>query len=135
MASRRSGEEGRAAVERFIDALALPRRREVAALRAILLGIDPAISETIQWNAPSFRTTEHFATMNLRAKDGFLLVLHLGAKKAALPENAIADPHGLLKWLGPDRASIGFRDEDEILARKDALASIVRQWIGHLPAR
>jgi hypothetical protein len=36
-----------------------------------------------KWNAPSFRTTEFFATLNLRAKDGVdrvWLVLHLGAK-------------------------------------------------------
>lgn len=127
--------EAGVAVERFVDALDHPRRREVAALRAILLGIDPAICEAIKWNAPSFRTTEHFATMNLRSKNGLLLILHLGAKKATLPERAIVDPQGLLKWLGPDRASLVFRDEAEILAKKDVLSSLVRQWIGHLSLR
>lgn len=135
MASRESADAGSVAVARFVEALAPPRRNEVAALRAVLLGIDPAISEEIKWNAPSFRTGEHFATMNLRAKDGLLLVLHLGAKKAALPDGAIADPQRLLTWLGPDRASVAFRDEDAILAARDALAAIVRQWIAYLPAR
>lgn len=135
MASRKGGEEGCVAVDRFVEALAPPRRREVAALRAILLGVDPAISEEIKWNAPSFRTTEHFATMNLRSKGGLLLILHLGAKKAALPENTIADPQGLLKWLGPDRASIAFRDEDDVHAKRDALSSLVRQWMEHLLVR
>lgn len=126
--------EAGAAVQRFVDALPLPRRCEVAALRAVILGIDPAIGEAIKWNAPSFHTTEHFATMNLRVKDGLALILHLGAKKSAVPAMTIADPQGLLKWLGPDRACVTFRDEGAILAAQDALARIVRQWLGHLPA-
>jgi hypothetical protein len=128
------GNEAGDAVQRFVDALPLPRRREVAALRAVILGVDPAIGEAIKWNAPSFRTGEHFATMNLRAKDGLLLVLHLGAKKSAAPAPTIADPQGLLKWLGPDRACVTFRDEDAVLAARDALTRIVRQWLAHLPA-
>ena len=30
----------------------------------------PGIREGVNWNAPSFRTTEYFATTNLREKDG-----------------------------------------------------------------
>lgn len=126
---------GTADVEAFLDALDHPCKPALAALRRVLLGIDPAIAEEIKWNAPSFRTTEHFATTNVRGKDGLLLILHLGAKKAALPAGAIADPQGLLKWLGPDRASIAFCSDDDVRSRADALAAIVRQWIAHVPAR
>lgn len=119
----------------FLDALDHPHKHTVLALRDALLGVDPSIGEEIKWNAPSFHVTEHFATMNLRAKDGVRLILHLGAKKTALPAGAIADPRKLLEWLGPDRASMVFRDADEVTLKKAALAAVIRQWITHLPGR
>ena len=119
-------------VEAFLAALDHPLKREVVALRRILLGVDPAISEEIKWNAPSFRTTQHFATMQLRSKDAVRLILHLGAKKRALPREAIADPHGLLEWLGPDRAIASFRGAAELAAGEAALVAIVRQWLRHV---
>lgn len=135
MGRTKSADPGKVAtVGAFLDALDHPHKPAVLALRRALLGVDASISEEIKWNAPSFRTVEHFATMNMRAREGVLLILHLGAKKAGLPAIAIADPLGLLKWLGPDRASLAFRDERDVLAKGDALAGIVRQWIGHVRA-
>jgi len=119
-------------VEAFLAALEHPLKREVVALRRILLGIDPAIGEAIKWNAPSFRTTQHFATMQLRRRDAVRLILHLGAKQRELPRTAIADPHGLLEWLGPDRAIVSFRSAQELAANEAALVAIVRQWLRHV---
>jgi len=119
-------------VEAFLAALEHPLKREVVALRRILLGIDPAIGEAIKWNAPSFRTTQHFATMQLRRRDAVRLILHLGAKQRELPRAAIADPHGLLEWLGPDRAIVSFRSAQELAANEAALVAIVRQWLRHV---
>jgi hypothetical protein len=122
-----------ATVQSFIDALEHPLKDEVVALRQLLLHADPAISEEVKWNAPSFRTTEHFATMHLRAKDAVQLVLHLGARsKRAVPSDAIADPQGLLKWLGPDRASIVFTGAEDLAHKSHAVVAIVRQWIRHV---
>lgn len=119
-----------APVQAFIDALDHPLQGEIVALRKLLLGVDPRISEEIKWNAPSFRTSEHFATMHLRAKDALQLILHLGAKsKRALPPGAIADPDGLLRWLGKDRASVTLEGPDDLARKTDALVAIVRQWI------
>lgn len=119
-------------VEAFLAALEHPLKREVVALRQILLGVDPAIAEEIKWNAPSFRTTQHFATMQLRRSDAVRLILHLGAARRELPRGAIADPHGLLEWLGPDRAIVGFRSAQELAANEAALVAIVRQWLPHV---
>ena len=122
-----------ATVESFLGALDHALKGEVVALRQLLLSVDPAISEEIKWNAPSFRTSEHFATMHLRAKDSLQLILHLGAKsKRAVPSDAIADPDGLLKWLGPDRASISFMGGDDLESKSSALVAIIRQWIKHV---
>lgn len=122
-----------ATVESFLAALEHPLKDEIVALRQLLLGVDPAISEEIKWNAPSFRTSEHFATMHLRARDSLRLILHLGARPGrAVPRDAIADPDGLLKWLGPDRASVSLQDSDDLAHKGKALVAIIRQWIRHV---
>jgi hypothetical protein len=124
-----SGRDGD--VEAFLSELEHPFKREIQALRAIIRETDPAIREGIKWNAPSFSTTEHFATFQLRHPDGVQLVLHLGAKPRPDVEarTAISDPQGLLEWRGDDRALVTFRDLREIAARKSAFVKILRQWI------
>jgi hypothetical protein len=118
-------------VETFLAALDHPFDREILALREIILGADPRIAEGIKWNAPSFRTSEWFATFHLRAKDGVQLILHLGAKKRAAAV-AIPDPESLLQWLGADRASVKFRDLDDVEAKRAAFSAVIRQWIEHV---
>ncbi|MDI1429551.1 DUF1801 domain-containing protein [Polyangium sorediatum] len=120
-------------VEAFLVSLAHPFEKEIRELRTMILGADPRIGEGIKWNAPSFRTTEFFATFHLRAKDGVQIILHLGAKKRATsPDLAIADPEALLEWLGKDRASVKFRDAKDIQAKRAAFVDVVRQWIEHV---
>jgi hypothetical protein len=121
-------------VETFLAALEHPFKPEILALRQVILGADPSIAESIKWNAPSFRTSEHFATMHLRAKDGVQVILHLGAKprETASSGITIADPESILKWLANDRASATFRDMNDIDARAAAFAQIIRQWIAYV---
>ncbi|MGX9720822.1 DUF1801 domain-containing protein [Stenotrophomonas acidaminiphila] len=120
-------------VAAFIDALDHPLTPVIRALRALLLAVDPSIAEAVKWNASSFRTSGHFATMQLRRPDVVRLVLHLGAKKGGLPAGAIADPDGLLAWLAPDRALLEFRDAAELEARQAAVVALVRQGMALLP--
>jgi len=121
-------------VEAFLASLDHPLKQEILALREVILGADPGIGEGIKWNAPSFRTSEHFATMNLRAKDGVQVILHFGAKKRERPiaRTAIADPESVIEWLGEDRATAKFRDLAEIQARRSAFVDVIRQWIQHI---
>ncbi len=123
-----------AAVDAFMAALDHPFHAEIALLREILLGADPAITEGIKWNAPSFRTSEYFATTHLRGKGTLGLILHLGAKARQLPTGGltIPDPSGLLHWLGRDRAMVQFKSRGEIEATRDALRALVREWIRHV---
>jgi len=120
-------------VAAFIEALDHPLAPAIRALRALLLAVDPSIGEAVKWNAPSFHTSGHFATMQLRRPDVVRLVLHLGTKKRSLPAGAIADPDGLLSWLAPDRALLEFRDAAELEARQAAVVALVRQWMALLP--
>ena len=118
-------------VETFLASLDHPLKPEILALRQIILGADPSIAEGIKWNVPSFRTSEYFATMHLRAKDGVQVIMHLGAKTrdTATSGIAIADPESLLEWLAKDRASAKFRDMKDIDAKRSAFASLIREWI------
>lgn len=118
-------------VDAFLAALDHPHRREIEALRRIVLGCHPSIAEGIKWNAPSFRTTEWFATTNLRAKAGVGVILHLGAKARDLPPGglAVGDPAALVQWLAKDRALVTFRDAKDLAAKRTAFEAVVRQWI------
>lgn len=121
-------------VETFMHSLDHPFKAELQALREIILAADPSIAEGIKWNAPSFRTTEYFATANLRAKDAVQLIMHFGAKVNDISVNGVAinDPEKLLTWLGKDRATIKFSDMKDIQRKREGFTAILRQWITHV---
>lgn len=129
--SHPSAADSTAAVDAFMAGLEHPFKREIEALRRIILGADARIAEGIKWKAPSFRTDEYFATMHLRATSGIALILHFGAKVRQLPDTsaAIDDPARLLKWLAADRAIVAFEDGESLAARQLELAALIRQWI------
>jgi hypothetical protein len=124
----------REAVDQFMAALDHPHKADLETLRGALLAVDPAIAEGIKWNAPSWRTGEYFATTHLRGKVGFSVILHLGAKARTLPAGGliIADPAGLLKWLGPDRAQVTFVSSADFAAKLAGLLGVVKGWIRYV---
>jgi hypothetical protein len=118
-------------VESLLASLDHPHKPAIDRLRQILLDADPRIGEGVKWNAPSFHTSEYFATVHLRAKAGVQLILHAGAKKRehAVSAAAITDPESLLVWLAEDRASVTFRDLADVEAKRSAFTDVIRQWI------
>ncbi len=122
-------------VQAYIARLDHPMLDDVLELRKLILLTDRSIGESIKWNAPSFYTTEHFATMRLSGKPPLQLILHLGAKKQIMPKGAIADPDALLTWLGPDRASISFSTVGSVAAKRGQLTAILKQWIRRVPVK
>ncbi|HET7233800.1 MAG TPA: DUF1801 domain-containing protein [Longimicrobium sp.] len=128
------GAAARPMVEEFLATLDHPSVAAIRAAREAILGADAAIGEGIKWNAPSFRTGEWFATFHLRAKDGVQVILHTGAKKRddLAAGMAVADPDGLLQWLSADRATVKFRDLDDVKAKRAAFAAVIREWIRYV---
>ena len=120
-----------AAVDQFMAQLEHPFSAEIQALRKLILASGPDVQEGIKWNAPSYRSTEYFATTNLRAKGGIGIVLHLGAK-VRNETVVIADPAHLLTWLGTDRATLQFADLADIDSKAAAFRAILKQWIAHV---
>lgn len=122
------------AVQVFLRELKHPLKSALEAVRQVILGVSAGIQEGIKWNAPSFRTTEYFATLNLaRTKDHLMLILHTGAKPRKLTlRGRVSDPTGLLKWLADDRCLVRFESLSEVQAKRSALAAVIREWIRHV---
>jgi hypothetical protein len=108
-----------------------PNKKEIEALRKLMLQLSPSVQEGVKWNSPSFRTTEYFATTNLRAKSGIRVILHLGARVRELPPGGITidDPAKLLKWLGNDRAMLEIADAQNFNSQKTAFKAVLLQWL------
>jgi len=120
-------------VDGFMRTLKHPLKTEIEVVRRIVLGVGPNVTEGIKWNAPSFRTTEFFATVNLRSVDRLQLILHLGAKvRDDREEVTISDPTGLVKWLAKDRCSVTLGAGTQLASHRAALEKILRQWIAYV---
>jgi hypothetical protein len=120
--------------EALIAALAPPQAALVRALRDFLTALDERVKQDVKWNSPSYRTTDHFATLHLRDPHKVLVILHLGVsgKPAAGLRERIPDPDALLEWRGADRAILTFENEAQLKARAVALRKLLRAWIAEL---
>ena len=118
-----------AGVDALIQAMDHPLASVVQAVRAAILSADKTITEGIKWNSPSFYCEGWFATVNVRGKQA-LVILHHGAKVRDGTDlgATLKDPDNLLKWLGKDRASVGFASDADFEANRKAFTSIIRQW-------
>lgn len=130
----RTAADTTAAVDALMAKLAHPMTAEIEEIRRIVLAVDPSVAEGVKWNAPSFRTTEYFATVHLRSKVGFALILHRGAKARELPAGGmkVDDPAKLMKWLDADRAMVEIANAEELERKRSALTALLRQWIGYV---
>jgi hypothetical protein len=111
-----------------------PLQPVIEALRLVILAADDRIKEGVKWNAPSFYTTEHFATFYLRAPDKVLLILHLGAKPrpGVAVRSAVGESSVPLEWRGATRAIAAFRSVADVQRHTAAFTQLVRLWIEHV---
>lgn len=116
----------------FLTALDHPLKADIAAVRKLILGADPAIADGVKWNSLSFRHTDWFATVNLRSKDVIQLVMHTGAKAKNNPKLKIPDENGLLVWLAKDRALATLGAGKTLKANANAFEAIVKAWVKYV---
>lgn len=117
----------------FMASLEHPLSTDIEAVRKAILGADKSVSDGVKWNSLSFRTTEWFATVNLRSRDSLQLVLHLGAKAGkAADADSIPDPKGLLEWKGKDRAIATLGADARLKANLPALKAIIKAWLPYV---
>jgi hypothetical protein len=115
-------------VNAYMNALEHPFKAEVQALREIIVGADPKISERIKWNSPSYYYDVDMAAFNLRAK-GFVQIIFVFHKGQMIHES-----QGLLQGTWKDRREARFTSMDDIRAKQGALEQVVRDWVALVDA-
>lgn len=108
-------------VDAFMAAQIHPLKAEIEVLRNIIKGVDPAITEEIKWNAPSYSCNGYIATFNLRAHQHVHLIFHNPA--IASIENAI------LQGSYVDRRMTYFSDMKDVEAKQSALETVVKELV------
>lgn len=108
-------------VDDYMDRLDHPLKAEVAAVRAIIKGVSPHITDEVKWNAPSFSYKDYLCTFNLRPTHHVHLVFHN-------PHIAsIVSP--ILEGDYPDRRMTYFTDMDDVRAKQAALEQVIRALV------
>jgi hypothetical protein len=118
-------------VEQYLVDLQHPLKEGVLQLRAAILASDPAISEHVKWNAPSFRYAgEDRVTFRLQPRGRLQLIFHRGAKVRADTSGFVfEDPSGLMTWPAPDRAVVDFPDLAAVTTRQEQVIALVQRWV------
>jgi hypothetical protein len=98
-----------------------PQKDLVMAIRDCVLAVDPRVSETIKWQAPTFMYRGNIASFYPKATKHASLMFHTGAR--------LPDPSGLLEGEGGTSRVAKFADRADLDAKGDALQDLVRAWI------
>lgn len=120
-------------ISEFIEHLDTDKKVQVETLRTIIKNVEPALTEHIKWNAPSYQLNgQDRITFNIMNKAGIVkLVLHMGAtkKENKKAEPVMCDESGLLEWNSDIRATITFNDLSHINEKKSDLIEIIKRWL------
>ncbi len=118
-------------VTQYLKTLEHPLKKEIQALRKIILASHPSLEENIKWNGPNFHVKgEDRITMRIHPPKQVQLIFHRGAKPLpAPPKRLIQDDAGMLEWKSNDRAVMTFKTERDIQSKKEVLMEIVNRWI------
>ncbi len=111
----------RETVDEYMAALDHPFKAEVEALRAIIKGVNPNITEQVKWNAPSYRYKDYIATFNLRAQQHVHLIFHNPAIASITSE--------ILEGDYLDRRMVYFVDMNDVKAKQAAIEFVVSELI------
>ena len=115
--------DGKTIVDAYMRDVDHPFKAEMEAVRQIILGVSPKLSERIKWNAPSFYYKEDLGAFNPRATEfAHLILLFPGG--GALPEKS-----SILEGAHKDRREVKFHGMDDVKAKQRALEKIVKAWV------
>lgn len=109
------------AVEQWFEGYDNPQKGVVLAVRQVILDVDPRISETIKWKAPTFMFNGNIASFYPRTTRHVSLMFHTGA--------TLPDPTRLLEGDGDTSRVARFLDESDLAAKTDALRGLIAAWI------
>ncbi|SDE46008.1 protein of unknown function (DU1801) [Dyadobacter soli] len=108
------------AVDDFLAEINHSRKEEMAALRQIITEVNPSLTESVKWGAPSFFYKRDMATFGPRVKDQAVLVFH---------EGELLTARNVLEPATKGKAYARFNNMAEVEARREDLKAVVREWI------
>lgn len=115
--------DGKEVVDGYMRDVDHPFKAEMQAVRQIIVGASPKISERIKWNAPSFYYKEDLGAFNPRATEyAHLILLFPGG-------GGMQDDAGLLEGNHKDRREAKFHSISDVNAKKPALEKLIKRWV------
>ena len=108
-------------VNAFMEKLDHPLKKEVEAVRKIIMNVNKGITEQWKWAAPTFSYKGYLVTFNLWNKKQVHLVFHNAA--------ILNDKSGLLEGDYVDRRMAYFSNLKDIKAKQPVLEKIIKAWI------
>lgn len=108
-------------VDAWLEKYQNPQRELVARIREFILDIDPAVTEAIKWQAPTFIYHGNIASFFPKAKKNVTLMFHHGA--------SLANDGGLLEGDGDVSRVARFIDDADFESKKPALQAVIEDWI------
>ena len=108
-------------VDAFLQKKKHPLTDQIQMVRKIILEVDDNIQEDIKWQSPIFMYKGNMASIQMNAKKFVSLMFHKGA--------LIGDNTGFLEGDGKDVRVARFMDEGDIVKKRKALESVVREWV------
>jgi hypothetical protein len=132
-ASSRVEHDDSIAVTALIDAIVHPLKPTLETMRETILSADPAITEGVKWNSPSFYCHGWFVTISSRKLTQLDVVLHHGAKIRADSSIRVEidDPKRLLTWPSSDRAVLSFASDADFRSNLRSFQRIIQQWAAY----
>jgi hypothetical protein len=102
----------------FIDK-AHPLDELMRQVRAVILGADSRVTESIKWQTPTFSFNGNIASFN-PSKKFVSLLFHRGAE--------IPGDHPRLEGDGKLARTMRFQSSDDLEAGRDELDAVIRAW-------
>ncbi len=107
-------------VDDFLSGLDHPLKKEMEAIRRLIMEVDPSITEEVKWGGPSFYYKGDIATFSPRVKDQAVLVFHQGE---------ILNGRTVLEPAPKGKAYAKFSSMAEIKAKSNDLKAVIKEWI------
>jgi len=107
-------------VDEFLSGLDHPKKKEMKAIRQLIMEVDPSITEEVKWGGPSFYYKGDIATFSPRVKEQAVLVFHQGEM---LTSRTVLEP------APKGKAYAKFSNMADVKAKSDDLKAVIKEWI------
>lgn len=97
-----------------------PQKTLMQAIRAVMLGADARLGETIKWKTPTFVCNGNLASFNPRSKKHVSLLVHNGAR--------IPGQFPSLEGTGEEARTMKVHDAADLAGKQVELEGLVRAW-------